>query len=156
MSAGGSSEETGGQDFEINLAPIIDCFTVLIIYLLVSASFISLAIFDVGIATSNESASTQSSTKEIPVNVIIRLNNDSSVTIKVSGGTRNVDLSFNYPQVSNKWNIVGVSKKLKEIVVEFPTIKDATITAEASVRYKNIVEVIENLRKSVPKLYIGS
>ena len=32
-----SGSESGGQDFDLNLAPIIDCFTVLITFMLVHA-----------------------------------------------------------------------------------------------------------------------
>ncbi|RYZ61531.1 MAG: hypothetical protein EOP09_19835, partial [Proteobacteria bacterium] len=38
----------GSLEFDLNLAPIIDCFTVLITFLLVSASFLSVSIFDAG------------------------------------------------------------------------------------------------------------
>ena len=54
MSAG--SGGNSNQDFDLNLAPIIDCFTVLITYLLVSASFISLNSLDVGIAATGDTA----------------------------------------------------------------------------------------------------
>ena len=46
---------SGGKkdsDFELNLASIIDCFTVLITYLLVTASFITLGILDVTVTSS--------------------------------------------------------------------------------------------------------
>ena len=45
----GKRKHAGETDFELNLASIIDCFTVLITYLLVSASFISLGILDVSV-----------------------------------------------------------------------------------------------------------
>jgi biopolymer transport protein ExbD len=46
MSVGGGNS----QDADINLAPIIDCFTVLIAFMLVSASFLSIGVLDAGIA----------------------------------------------------------------------------------------------------------
>ena len=49
MSAG-NFEGSGGQDFELNLASLIDCFTVLITFLLASASFLSVGILDAGVA----------------------------------------------------------------------------------------------------------
>ena len=37
------------QDFDVNITPIIDSFTVLITFMLASASFLSVGIFDAGI-----------------------------------------------------------------------------------------------------------
>ena len=74
MSAGGGG---GEGDVELNLAPIVDCFTVLIAYLLVSMSFISLSIFEAGVAaTSPESASVEvvpPPPGEIPLNLAVIL-----------------------------------------------------------------------------------
>ncbi|NDF14013.1 hypothetical protein EB061_01655 [bacterium] len=49
MSAGGGG---GEGDVELNIAPIVDCFTVLIAYMLVSMSFIQLSIFEAEAPTS--------------------------------------------------------------------------------------------------------
>ena len=38
-------------DFDLNLAPIIDCFTVLITFLLISASYISINIIEASVAS---------------------------------------------------------------------------------------------------------
>ena len=45
-----ASDSKNSLDFELNLAPIIDCFTVLIAFILISASFASINILDAGIA----------------------------------------------------------------------------------------------------------
>ncbi len=48
------------QDFELNLASIIDCFVVLIAFILVSTSFFSIGIIDAevaGASTTSESTS---------------------------------------------------------------------------------------------------
>ena len=41
-----SRSRGGSLDFELNLAPIIDCLVVLITFMLASASFLSISIFD--------------------------------------------------------------------------------------------------------------
>ena len=38
---------SSGQDVDLNITPIIDCFTVLITFLLASASFLSIGFFEV-------------------------------------------------------------------------------------------------------------
>jgi biopolymer transport protein ExbD len=55
ISGGGGSpgrkSKGASQDFDLNLAPIIDCITVLIAFILISTSFISIGLLDAGIAT---------------------------------------------------------------------------------------------------------
>mgnify|MGYP003351965824 CR=1 FL=1 len=44
----------GGQDFELNLASIIDCLTVIIAFLLLSSSFVSYGTLDTAVAALDE------------------------------------------------------------------------------------------------------
>ena len=46
------------KDFDLNLAPIIDCMTVLITFMLASASFLSIGILDAGVAAAGATAVT--------------------------------------------------------------------------------------------------
>src|SRR3989338_6075956 len=51
ISSGGLNKPgSQSQDFELNLASIIDCFTVLVTFLLASSAFLSIGILDAGIA----------------------------------------------------------------------------------------------------------
>src|ERR1051325_9357420 len=112
MSHSGSNS---GQDVDLNLAPIIDCFTVLITYLLVSASFISLSIFDVGISASGEAAPGQAPPVP-PLSVILQLKVSKGIDLKVSGGPQNVNLTF--PIGANRqsaWDTDTLALKLQEV-----------------------------------------
>jgi biopolymer transport protein ExbD len=148
--------ESGGQDFDLNLAPIIDMFTVLITYLLVSASFITLGAYDVGIATSAPSSAKQVSPAEVPVQVTVDLDARQKMTIRVTGGPSNVNIVYPLPAVRGDWNLGAAAEKLAELKRRYPGFKDATMSAAPAVVYKDIVEVIEKLRKVVPKIYLGA
>ncbi|MGZ3709823.1 MAG: biopolymer transporter ExbD, partial [Bdellovibrionota bacterium] len=81
MSAGVSSGK-GSQDFELNIASIIDCFTVLITFLLASASFLSIGIFDAGVAAG---AAESKDSKPPSVQILVELQPDHRLSVKLTG-----------------------------------------------------------------------
>jgi biopolymer transport protein ExbD len=144
----------GGQDFDLNLAPIIDCFTVLITYLLVSASFLSLSIFDIGVAASGQGAAANPTTP--PHAVIVRMTESRSIELRVSGGAENLSLTIPIASVSADWNFVGVNTKLDQLKQKYSDINDVSLSAENHVTYKEVIRVIEALRKTNPKIYLAT
>lgn len=142
------------QDVDLNLAPIIDCFTVLIVYLLVSASFLSLTVIDVGVAASGER--TPASITEPPLAMVVELSRSKDVELKVSGGPKNVNFSFPIPARSGlEWDFAFLTQRLGQIKKKWPQLEDVSITAENSVAYKDVVKAIETVRKSFPKIFLS-
>src|SRR4051812_2839783 len=83
IGAGGDTGGKGGsQDFDLNLAPIIDCMTVLIAFMLASTAFLSIGILDAGVAAAG---ATQSSNTPPAIQVAVELGKDQAITVKVSG-----------------------------------------------------------------------
>src|SRR3954469_12585388 len=78
----GGSGKHQSQDFELNITSIIDTFTVLITFMLASASFLSIGIFDAGISAGGDAAT---ATKPPSVNVEVALGHDHSFVVKLSG-----------------------------------------------------------------------
>ena len=76
--------EGSGQDVDLNLAPIIDCFTVLITYLLVTASFLTLSSVDVSVSATGTGAPPQASTGPPPMSMSIELKAGSSLPLNHS------------------------------------------------------------------------
>lgn len=141
-SAGGDSN----QDFDLNLAPIIDCFTVLITYLLVSASFISLTILDVGVAASGVGTPPPSNAVPPPT-LTINLTTDNRIDLKLTGGPKKLS-------ISQSLEVTGLTKKCTELLRSYPDIKDVTLFAQPTVSYRNVVRVIEEVKKVIPKVYL--
>src|SRR4051812_44898679 len=87
-SSGGRSGRFGrrggshSQDFEVNLTSIIDCFTVLIAFVLVSTSFVSIGLMDAGVSAGGSDA-----TKVVqqPIRLIIRLRADHGIAVEGAG-----------------------------------------------------------------------
>jgi biopolymer transport protein ExbD len=144
----------GGQDFDLNLAPIIDCFTVLITYLLVSASFLSLSIFDIGVAASGQAAPAKVSIP--PHAVAVRMMESHSIELKISGGKENLSQTIPIPALGTDWDLTKAIEKLEQLKQKYSDINDLSLSAENHVTYKEVVHVIEGLKKANPKIYLAT
>ncbi len=148
----GGKSDSESQDFELNIVPIIDAFTVLISYLLASASFISLGIFDIDVATSGPGASTKP-----PAPALVRLafdvKSNGVVQVKLSGAQSETFMVE--ADSKGKWNKEMLLKKLKGYKEKFPTLEEATVTGENKVPYKDVVTVIEVIKNVIPSVVIG-
>lgn len=58
------------QDFELNLAPIIDCMVVLIAFLMVSLSYLSIQMMDASVASTGGTVTQENKGKSFEVTVV--------------------------------------------------------------------------------------
>lgn len=145
----GAGHGATSQDFELNLASIIDCFTVLIAFMLASASFIAVGIIDAGVSA----AGTTSTGAEAPaVMVSMELRADHSIELKFSGQLTRQEI---LAPVGGKWDHDGLTARLKDVATRFPTVKSATLSAENTVAYQDVVQSMEVTRKSLPFVLLG-
>src|SRR4051794_30235096 len=113
---GGGRRGGGGQEFDLNLAPIIDCFTVLITFMLVSASFLSIGILDAGVAAPS-SAAANPNDKPPALLVQVNIDRDQIMELKVSGKlTRTVKLSA----VEGKPDYGSLNRELASLKTKYP------------------------------------
>lgn len=139
-----------GQDVELNLAPIIDAFTVLIAFMLVSASFLSIGILDAGIAASGE---TSKKTTPPPINIDISVNHANEIFIQVSGKTKK-KVKVKAASDGNP-NFERYQSELQSLKKSWPKQTAVTLTAKNSVQYKEIVRVMNATRKTHPNVLLG-
>jgi biopolymer transport protein ExbD len=144
----------GGQDFDLNLAPIIDCFTVLITYLLVSASFISLTALDVGVAAQGQADPSTAPTTP-PYNLMIELTATHALNFKLTGGPRNVNLALPVASAGGQWNLAAIERQAQRLASTYPDLKEATLSSDPSIVYKDVVHIVELLKKFFGKVYIS-
>lgn len=142
MSAGVGGGQ-GGQDFELNLASIIDCFTVLIAFMLASASFLAIGVLDAGISVATASSDPS---KAPSVQVEITLKQQGRVGLKVSGA-KTLQTEF-----ATEADLLTALSGLKG---QFPDLQSAVLQADDQVPYKNVVLTMEHLRKTVPSILLG-
>ena len=140
ISNGGSNS----QDFDVNIAPIIDCFTVLITFLLASASFLSIGIFDAGMA-----AGGTESTQQTPptAQISIELTSAQDARIKVenkNGSSQTTDVKFD-----------ALTEKLSGLKASYPDVQGVILLAQTEVEYKTVITAMEGIRKTFPAVTLG-
>ncbi len=149
-----SSVDSGsGQDFDLNIAPIIDCFTVLITYLLVSASFISLKVIEAGVAVSDPNAAAAQppppTPPQPPLNAEVFLLKTGAAQLKVTGGPRNLNQLLTQKNLTELKNTVTILKQ------SYPTFNEISVSAEADVPYSDLLKGIEPLKEVIAKVFIA-
>jgi biopolymer transport protein ExbD len=148
MNISGGAKDS--QDFELNLASIIDCFTVLIAFMLASTAFISIGILDAGVAAAGATAADNSAPP--PINISLELGKDKGISLKVTGkATSNQSIIAK----DGAWNMTEMTDKLQALHQQWPTVNAITLTADNSIEYKDVVLTMENIRKTIPVVLLG-
>src|SRR3954462_13573955 len=108
VSDGGNGGQGGqSQDFDLNLAPIIDCFTVLITFMLASASFLAIGILDAQIALPGTSSTPNQ--KPPSINLDVELGANHEIKIKVTAKTK---LAKKLPAKADDWDTATLGAEI--------------------------------------------
>ena len=142
MSIGGQGS---GQDFELNLAPIIDCFTVLIAFMLVSATFLAIGIFDAGISAAGSKAA---STTPPPITMTLHINANKTMSLQVTG-----KMQKTIPIAAD--GTTALVDQLKDLRTRFPAATSLTLKADDKVPYSDVIKTMESVRATIPLVLLG-
>lgn len=153
-------DNSGGdnQDVELNLAPIIDCFTVLITYLLVTASFLTLTALDVSISATNDTNHTPPPIVDKPPLVMtLDLSSTNEIILKVTGGDlkKDYEVKLAARTQDGNWDQETLTRTLTDITSRWSTLSEVSVSAAPTVKYKELVNIINVTQKSLPKVYIS-
>lgn len=150
VSSGGSGKPgQASQDFDLNLAPIIDCFTVLVTFLLASSAFLSIGLMDAGVSASSPS---QSQTAPPPIQIKIELHAGNKMELKTTGKSTR---SPAFAGKDGKYDFESLKKELTQLKTAFPTVDAVTLSADDTIEYKDIIEAMEVIRKHQPVVMLG-
>ncbi len=141
MSSGGRPQET---DFELNLAPIIDCFTVLVTFMLASSSFLAMTWMEAQLPGS--AASADASPKQ-PVILDVHLVDRAGVIgakVGISGKSKS--------DVETQEQIEPAVRGLASTSGQVDGIR---LHADPGVNYGHLVRVFERLRTIHPNVALG-
>ena len=150
MNVGGEGGgKSGSQDFDLNLAPIIDCFTVLITFMLVSASFLSIGILEAGVGAPAQSSE---SSKPPEIALEVEMQPDFRMKLKVSGrDSRTIDLASQ----GGTWDFSGLNREISGIQQKWPQTHSLVLSATNDIEYLHIVQCMEKLHQVVPDILLG-
>lgn len=148
----GSSGGRGSasQDVDLNIAPIIDAFVVLIAFLLASASFLSIGMLDAGVAAAG--ATPKANSKPPAVSVSVILNSGQKMQVKVTGKQTS---TFQVPSKDGEWNHEQMTGHLSSLKSKWKDLSAVTLEADNSVEYKNVIKAMEVIRKTIPVVLLG-
>ncbi|MCM0606400.1 MAG: biopolymer transporter ExbD [Xanthomonadaceae bacterium] len=150
VSSGGSGKPgSASQDFDLNLAPIIDCFTVLVTFLLASSAFLSIGIMDAGVSASSPS---QSQTAPPPIQIKIEIKSGMKLALSTTGkATR----SNTFTAKEGKYDFEAIKKELTGLKGSFPTVDAVTLSADDGIEYRDVIDAMEVIRKTQPVVMLG-
>lgn len=138
---------SNGQEVELNITPIIDCFTVLITFLLISASFLSIGFFE-AYTPGNASEPSQS---EPDTEAIIRIKSNQVAEFKVKG-KKNLTLTFDMKQ---KDGLAGLDSELKKLQEEKINMANVLVSADDDVDYKVLADLMSHLNDTKFPVVVG-
>lgn len=140
MISGQESGANGHEEVELNLAPIIDCFVVLVTFLLISASYLSIGILETALATPGQEV--QSPPEDA---LDIKILSDSKIEIEVVGKHRQ-------KQVVEIDRMVASVQAIKK---QLPKIDTATVIPTNDMSFGKVVTVMDQVKQEIPKVALG-
>lgn len=146
-------ESGSGQDVELNLAPIIDCFTVLIAFIMISASYATIGVMDAGISAGSETASKETPP---PVEVKVEITGNHTMKLILSGKeNRTVQIPGVTKDKEKELDVAALNKHLGVIKEKWPKTGGVTLIADNSVPYKEVVVTMNSIRQVIPAVLLG-
>ena len=120
----------------LNLTPMMDILTVLVVFLLVTAVFMSITIMELSIPTSAGGAAPAK--QNINIEVIIR-----KTGLQISNGST---VQAAIPKKDGKYDIELLSKMLVRLKEQYPEKQDATVLMEPTIEYDYLIQVMDAVR----------
>jgi biopolymer transport protein ExbD len=160
QTAGGSSKRRGrflrssggsAQDFELNLAPVIDCLTVLITFVLISTSYVSIGVLQAELAVASTTPATEQKSNDEMLTV--ELKDDHSIVLSLAGKSNHT--SRINPNPDRSWNYKALSDSLAQTKSQFPQLASLVLNADSDVDYREVIKTMELARKSTPSVLLG-
>lgn len=133
----------------LNLTPMMDVLTVLVVFLLITAVFTSITVMDLNVPTNTGEA--VSSKPNFAIEVIVR-----RTGLEIANGS-SVEAAI--PKVDGKYDLKKLSELLIALKGQYPQKEDATVLMEPKVEYDYLVQVMDAVRGAemplFPKISIG-
>jgi biopolymer transport protein ExbD len=122
---------------ELNLVPMIDIFTVLVTFLLMTAVFYRTVILELNLPVA--SAEAAPAPVDLQLEILVRKG-------QLQVGDRNTGLLAALPNGPEGYDLEGLSEYLLRVKQKMPAKTDATILLEADIPYDTLVQVMDTVR----------
>jgi len=128
-------------DAELNITPVMNIFVILIPFLLLTATFVKIAIIEFSLPSLQQKGN-------------VNLQDLKNLTVLVVGikpeGFEIKTSERTYPLIGNRdgrFDYASLYARLKEIKDRYPDLKDVIISPAPNIRYQIIVKVLDNCRE---------
>ena len=145
-----SGGKGGSQDFDLNLAPIIDCFTVLITFMLVSASFLATGILSAGAEVPGHALTSDQQPPSVALEILI--NEDHSAQVKLTGKS---SLEQMILPKDKDLDVVELQSQVRAIKTKWVDLQSITITGQPNAEYEYVIKAMDGVRKIIPAVFLG-
>ncbi|OFZ17989.1 MAG: hypothetical protein A2X94_06340 [Bdellovibrionales bacterium GWB1_55_8] len=145
----GGPKGSASQDFDLNLAPIIDAMVVLIAFMLASASYIAIGVLDAGVSAAGAEAVNATPPS---VTVTIELAAANELILKVAGKSNS---TTRIPASEGKPDHGELTRKVALLTGTWKDLNAVTLMAGDATEYREVIAAMEALRKSVPVVLLG-
>ena len=122
----------------LNLTPMMDILTVLVVFLLITAVFMSITVQELSVPTAGGGAA--ASKPHFAIEVIVR-----KAGLQVANGS-SVEASI--PKKGDRYDLELLSKVLVRIKDQYPEKDDATVLMEPDIQYDHLIEVMDAVRSA--------
>jgi len=120
----------------LNLTPLMDVFTVLVVFLLITAVFTSITIMELNVPTGAGAAA--AGRPNFSIEVIVR-----KAGLEIANG-RSVEAVI--ANKDDKYDLEKLSEVLRALKAQYPEKEDATVLMEPKVEYDYLVQVMDAVR----------
>ncbi len=124
----------------LNLTPMMDILTVLVVFLLITAVFMSVTIEELSVPTAAGGAVGQ---PNFAIEVIVR-----KTGLEIANGS-SVEAAI--PKKDDKYDIELLSKMLIRLKTQYPQKEDATVLMEPDIKYDYLIEIMDAVREAEVK-----
>lgn len=142
-------------DTDLNIVPIIDCFVMLICFLLFTAAFTQLVFLEAKM-TSNTAAAAQKSRSELDQFRLVVTFEEGGLRLATSG-TSAVKINNLIPNVNGNFNFEALHAQLIQVKADFPDRYSADVEfkmkQQGSVDYEKILRAIDSIRHLTDEEY---
>ena len=149
MARGGNEENN--SDFNLDITPVINCTTVLITFLLLSASFIKIGLLDAGVSAAGKNA--KSDEEPPPIHITVMLKPNHSIKVKVIGEQNK---TYQIKSTQNaKWNYQKLLDQIESLKEKWPETKALTLEADGEIAYQHVVHTMDKVEEKIPGVVLG-
>jgi len=122
---------------ELNLVPMIDIFTVLVTFLLMTAVFSRITIVELDLPSS---ASTTVATPQFRLEVIVRQEG-----FELTNGT---SLIATIPKVDGAYDLKKLGELVLALKLDYPNADDASVLLQPQIEYDHLIQVMDVVRST--------